>query len=237
MSQFLVYVDSNNRNQSLYPNSNAFTLFLTQPIKNITKVEVLSALLPNVFSSQFVTLDILELRTPFNLTADQLVITAQYPTGIKSNVNISNLTMPSANAFYGSFATIPIKASSSVLTNLGVLPVANIINNNQFYNSDYRIEIDYPSLIDKLDRLTISWRQPNNGDIFIDKNFNPPIDLGRNMTLIRFTTVDVPVEPERPDSLPPPVPFDNSESNMKMYVVLSVMAAGLLIILLMRPKK
>jgi hypothetical protein len=57
------------------------------------------------------------------------------------------------------------------------------------------------------------------------------------MTLIRFTTVDVPVEPERPDSLPPPVPFDNSESNMKMYVVLSVMAAGLLIILLMRPKK
>jgi hypothetical protein len=101
------------------------------------------------------------------------------------------------------------------------------------YNANYRVYQEYPSRIEKLDRLTITWRQPNNGDVFIDKNFSPPIDLGRNMFLLRFETVQVPEEPERPDSLPPPVPWDSGEKT-KMYVIFAAALLGLLLVIFAR---
>jgi hypothetical protein len=176
---YVVYVDSNNRNQRLYPNSNSYTLHLTTPITNITKVEVLSAMLPNVFSSQYLTLDITELRTPFNLVAYSLTIS-------------SNIAVPTSNAFYGSFAVVPVKVSGSVYSNTATYTNTAIVSNTEFYNANYRIFRKFPSRIDKLDRLTITWRQPNNGDIFIDKNFSTPVDLGRNMFILHFETEIVP---------------------------------------------
>jgi hypothetical protein len=208
---YIVYADSNNRNQSLFPNSNNFTLHLTNPIKNITKVELLTAMLPGMNTSQFITLDILELRTPYNLTADQLVM-----TNTSSNANIRNLMVPTANAFYGSFATIPIKVQGS----------------DEFYNANYRVANVYPSRIDKLDRLTITWRQPNNGSVFYDPT---GMDLGRNMFLLRFETMVVPIEPERPVSLPDPVRWDGlNGSRIKIYVLLAI---AVLIIISIKNRK
>jgi hypothetical protein len=211
---YIVYADSNNRNQSMFPNSNNFTLYLTNPIKNITKVELLTAMLPGMNTSQFITLDILELRTPNNLTADQLVM-----TNTSSNANIRNLMVPTANAFYGSFATIPVKVQGS----------------DEFYNANYRVANVYPSRIDKLDRLTITWRQPNNGSVFYDPT---GMDLGRNMFLLRFETMVVPIEPERPVSLPDPVQWDGANGpRTKVYVLLAIAVTGLLIIISIKNRK
>lgn len=186
--EYIVYVDSNNRNQTLWPNANSFTLHLTNPILNITEVELVSAQLPDLGSSQFVTLDIAELRTPTHLCADALKVTT-----------------PTSNAFDGSFATIPIKISGQA----------------EFYNANYRISTKYPARIDKLDRLTVSWRQPNSGTL---------LDSGRNMFLLKFKTIRVPEEPERPESLPPPVAWDNGDQTKKM-IIGAVALAGLLIII------
>ena len=226
MTNFTVYVDSNNRNQNLYPNSNSFVLYLTQPIINVTKVELLTAMLPNVFTSQFLTLDITELRTPRNLVADRL-----------SNVGTNNLMVPSSNAFYGSFATIPVKVSGGAaalaLSNT-ISPVANSIAvNTEFYNANYRIWQEYPARIDKIDRLSVTWRQPNNGAVFVDSNFSPAIDLGRNMFVLRFETTDVPMNPERPLDLPDPVPWDSGERT-RLVVLIAVALGGLLIITSLR---
>jgi hypothetical protein len=201
---------------------------LTTPIKNILKVEVLSAMLPNVFSSQYLTLDITELRTPRNIIADALTTADTYGTNKGNTSAIHNLSVPTANAFYGSFATIPVKASSSASGN--VFSTSNVINNSEFYNANYRILQEFPSRIDKLDRLTVSWRQPNNGDLFIDKTFSPPIDLGRNMFILRFQTLLVPEEPERPLSLPPPVKWQPDDQNNQLLIVAGVALIGLLII-------
>lgn len=208
MTDYLVYADSDNRNQTQFPNSNNYTLYLTNPIKNIDKVEVLTAMLPGMSNSSFITLDILELRTPTNLTADQLILS-----------DSSNILIPSANAFYGSFATIPVKVSG----------------NDEFYNANYRISVSYPSRIDKLDRLTISWRQPNNGKVFSNPDGT---DLGRNMFLLRFETIMVPTEPERPLSLPPPVGWDgvNSEQR-KLYIILAIAFVGMMIIISIKNRK
>lgn len=186
-----MYVDSDNRNQTLWPDSNNYTLHLTTPILNISEVELISAQLPDLAVSQFVALDITELRTPSHLTASAL--------------STSNVRVPTANAFNGSFATIPIK----------------ITGNAEFYNANYRISTQYPSRIDKLDRLTITWRQPNNGTL---------LNAGRNMFLLKFKTIHVPMEPERPLSLPPPVPWNNGDQT-KLLIVGGVAVAGLLIII------
>jgi len=232
---YTVYVDSNNRNQTLYPNSNSYTLFLTSPITNITKVEVLSAMLPNVYSSQYITLDIAELRTPRNLMADALTTADTYPTNAGNTSAIHNLWVPTANAFYGSFATIPIKSSGgpgAVYSNTTTFSNTNVSVNLEMYNANYRILQEYPSRIEKIDRLTITWRQPNNGNVFIDNNFSPAIDMGRNMFILRFVTVHVPEEPVRPPSLPPPVPWDSGDDrNKQMLIVAGVALLGLLIII------
>lgn len=190
--EYIVYVDSDNRNQTLWPDSNNYTVHLTTPILNISEVELVSAQLPDLAASQFVALDIAELRTPSHLTASALVSTG-------------TVRVPTANAFNGSFATIPIK----------------ITGNAEFYNANYRITTVYPARIDKLDRLTITWRQPNNGNLLI---------AGRNMFLLKFKTVHVPMDPERPLSLPPPVPWNNGDQT-KMLIIGGVALAGILIII------
>jgi hypothetical protein len=162
---------------------------------NIEEVELVSAQLPSLATSQFCTLDISELRTPSHLTADALGLAGKVST-------------PTSNAFDGSFATIPIKISST----------------SEFYNANYRISTTYPSRIDKLDRLTITWRQPNNGQI---------INAGRNMFLLKFKTVYVPTGPARPESLPPPVQWDSGD-NMKMIIVILAALAGLFLIISVR---
>jgi len=183
-------------------------------------------MMPNVFSSQYLTLDIAELRTPRNLVADSLTLAETY----ESKSSIHNLAVPTSNAFYGSFATVPVKTSSSVSGN--VLSTSNTLNNSEFYNANYRIVQEFPSRIDKIDRLTISWRQSNNGDLFIDKNFSPPVDLGRTMFILRFETLLVPEESERPLSIPSPVPWKSDDQLKHLFILVGIAFVFLMLIIL-----
>jgi len=216
---YVVYVDSNNRNQTLYPNSNTYTLYLSTPIRNISKVEVLSAMLPNVFSSQYLTLDINELRSTQTLVASALVTTA------------NSLAVPNSNAFSGAFAFVPVKAAIALASNTQTFSNTSFTYNNEFYSQNYKIFTEYPSRIDSLDRLTISWRNAGNGSLFYDSVLGR--DLGRNMFLLRFETIMVPDEPERPVSLPEPVPWDSGEKT-KIYIIFAIALLGLILIVFSR---
>lgn len=55
----LLFVDSKNRDQVLYPSGNSYTLHLTTPIRNITRVDLVSAKIPN---------------TTYNLTASSNIV-------------------------------------------------------------------------------------------------------------------------------------------------------------------
>ena len=220
---YVVYVDSDNRNQNLYPNSNSYTLYLSTPIYNVSKVEVLSAMLPNVFSSQYLTLDIQELRSTQTLVASALVTTA------------NSLAVPNSNAFSGAFAFVPVKAAISLASNTQTFSNTSFIYNNEFYSQNYKIFTEYPSRIDSIDRLTISWRKAGDGSSFYDAVLGR--DLGRNMFLLRFETIPVPEEPERPESLPEPVQWDSGEKT-KMYIIFAVALLGLLLVVFShRPSK
>lgn len=200
---YVIYVDSNNRDTTLFPNSNSYTLHLSTPIRNIAKAELVSAMLPSINVSQFISLDILELRTPTHQTADAL----------KRNPASNTMTVTS-NTWDGSFAVLPVKVSGTY----------------EFYNQNYRIFTEYPTPIDKLDRLTISWRQPNSGQVYYDSTWN--LDLGRNMFLLRFQTKDPP-KIDKIFSLPPPIEWDSGEKT-RLAIIGAVALAGLIIIMSMR---
>lgn len=192
--EHVIYVDSNNRDQVLFPNSNTFTVHLTTPLVNITKVELMSAIL-NITTREYITLDITELRTPTHQIAD----------------SFTKASTPTSNAYSGSFATVP---ATSLM-----------------FNSSYTIQTEYPSRIDKLDRLTITWRQPNNGDIFIDGTK----DMGRNMFILRFETVPVIME-HLTLSLPAPVEWDSGE-RQKLIITCVAAVVGFILIMLLKNKR
>ena len=74
-----IHVDSRSRDTTLYPFSNAYTVFLNKPITNVTRVDLVSAIVTNPFSTNtsnaYLWLDITELRTPSTYTASKLTLT------------------------------------------------------------------------------------------------------------------------------------------------------------------
>jgi hypothetical protein len=173
-------------------------------------------MLPNVYSSQYLTLDIVELRSTQTLVASALTLSG------KSNTAVTN-----SNAYSGAFAFVPIKAATSLASNAQTFSNTSFTYNNEFYSQNYKISTEYPSRIDSIDRLTINWRNAGSGSLFYDGALGR--DLGRNMFILRFETINVPEEPERPPSLPEPVPWDSGDS-MKIYIIIGLAVLGLLLI-------
>ena len=75
----LLFVDSKNRDKTLYPSGNSYTLHLTTPIRNITRIDLVAAKIPN---------------TTYNLTATSNII-----------INGSNVSMVPGFYSTSSFCT------------------------------------------------------------------------------------------------------------------------------------
>ncbi len=197
MAPYIVYADSAYRNTVSYVNSNTWTLHLTNPIRNISRVELVSAFINTAgISNNFCFLDILELRTPFNGDARKLG-----PGGVASG-----------NTASGSFATIPLDVATNTVKYFKEM-------------NDYKIEAHYPSRIDSLDRLTVSWLGLNGRPL---SGLN---DTTGNGFILRCHTSDVKMETSILNDLPPPVPLDGGPN---MVLIGALLAAGLLVILFVR---
>jgi hypothetical protein len=123
-----VYVNSDNRDTGLFTNGNSYTLYLTTAIKDIVKVELLHATVPNQNNEASIFLDISELRTPYNEDAKAM-------TG----------NTYSGQTMQRSFAMVPMLYGSTSAF-------------KQFSkNADYDFTVEYPTPIRKLDRMTIQW--------------------------------------------------------------------------------
>lgn len=121
---------------------------------------------------------------------------------------------------YGQYTT----SGNTAATSFALVPMD--VNSGSFKafkeNEDYRISVEFPSRIESLDRLTINWRD-RNGQVL---NFN---GLETNSLAIRLHTIVVPTEPERIESLPPPVAMDDKRKIM--FITGAVLTIGLFIIL------
>ncbi len=197
MAPYIIYADSAYRNTATHVNSNTYTLHLTNPIRNISRVELVSAFInTSGISNTFCFLDILELRTPFNGDARKI------GTG----------GVPSGNTASSSFASIPLDVPQNTI---------------KFFKeqADLKIEGNYPSRIDRLDRLTVSWVDIN-GKLLTGLN-----DTTGTGFILRCHTSDVKIEKSILNDLPPPVPLDGGPN---MVLIGALLVAGLLIILFVR---
>ena len=88
-SERLLFVDASNRDVSLYPTGSAYTLYLTRPIRNIERVDLVSARVPN---------------TMYNLTDGSNV----FAVGT-SNVSLNQ-------GFYGAFTLAQAVTSNATVT-------------------------------------------------------------------------------------------------------------------------
>jgi hypothetical protein len=137
----LLFVDSKNRDKTLYPFGNSYTLHLTTPIRNVTRVDLVSANIPN---------------TGYNLTIQSNIIVGtsnvQMIPGFYSPsafvTEFNNSTATTANVdysvsdgkfvFYGS-ALSNLYTSSAELARITGIPqstliVANTNTTNSLYN-------------------------------------------------------------------------------------------------------
>ena len=194
---WLVYVDSAYRNTVTYVNSNTYTLFLSNPIRNVSRVELVSAFINTAgISNTHVFLDIQEFRTPFHVDARKLG-----PNGT-----------PSGNTATNSFAVIPLDVPTGTV---------------KYFKegADYRIEAKFPSRLDRLDRLTISWLDVNGRVL---SGLNEQTGTG---CILRVFSEHVPVDTSILNKLPEPVPLDGGPN---MILISALLFAGLVVILFVR---
>ena len=97
-------------------------------------------------------------------------------------------------------------------------------------NGDYALAIDYPHVVEKLTRLTVTWRDINGTPVVFNGANN-------NSFMLRVTRTDVPPNLERDSKLPPPVPWNNGNLNNPKVIVMIALAVGLLMILLVKRKR
>ena len=118
-----VFVSSENRDTVKYPYGNAYTLHLTQPIKDIHKVELLYASVPNVL---------------YNLTEGSNVLTM--------NVNGASNTFSLTPGFYNS-STLATEITFTVVTHTGVDVQYIIQYGNFLFTNPYTTPSNLPFTI------------------------------------------------------------------------------------------
>ena len=315
MSELIIFADSTQRNTTLYPSGNSYTLHLTSPIKNITKVDLVSAVVPNTMYNLTSTSNVMQVDTSNIFLNPGFYSTSSLVSAFNTSAQVSSSLATMAYMagegrfiFYGSLTSITV-LTSDMARMLG-LPVgttaAQALSTNREYasmfpgatnfvrstsvvnlsineyiwldiaefrtsktagtgqltrqawgqvttsgstaersfalipldvvsgsyksfkeNSDYRISVEFPSRIDSIERLTVSWRD-RYGNLL---NFN---GLDTNEFGIRVHTVVAPTEPERIESVPKPVQEGLFQDRQKAFMIVSIiLVVGLVVIMLM----
>ena len=316
MSETILYVDSRQRDTTLYPSGNTFTLFLQTPIRNITQVDLVSAKIPNTVYNLTTSSNVLNFSSNSNVALNAgFYSTCSLVGTFNDSAQISNVTLTYLDAegkfiFTGNLSSVttqtqeiadilglPLGTTSSrpIATNVvykGLFPTANayvvsnnivslemndyiwldieelrtsltsdarklVLNPQGIYttqsntaarsfavipldvpsgsikafkeSTDYQVKVEFPSRLDSLERLTIRWLDRNG----VPLNFR---GLDVNSFTLRVHTVDVPIEPERPESLPPPVPYEQNRQRI-MIGAMTALIIGLMIIVLIGKRR
>lgn len=213
-----IHVDSRNRDTTLYPFSNAYTVFLNKPIMNVTRVDLVSAIVTNPFSTgnAYIWLDITELRTPSTYDARKLALSN---VGMTSNVMIQR-NQTSSQTPATSFAVLPMDVSQNFQRTFKE-------------TTDYTWSITFPSRLDSIERLTVRWADYTGATVTFGTGGSTTYDP--NMFVLRVYTQVVPTAPERPLSLPPPVREGLLEDKTRVYLAaFATLVVGLMMIMLTR---
>lgn len=81
----VLFVDSTQRDATLYPHGNSYVVHLVDPIRNVTSVDLVMATFPNLTTTPVALLDIAELRSVADAFVTPINYFAILPTNSASN--------------------------------------------------------------------------------------------------------------------------------------------------------
>ena len=119
-----IFVSSQNRNTSMYPNGNAYTLYLNNPIKQVKKVELVNASVPNTLYNISNGSNIISIG---NVNAAGGLLTFSIPNGFYSAPGLASELVYAAGNATG--------VSVQYISNQGVMLLTNVSPFNMVINS------------------------------------------------------------------------------------------------------
>ena len=138
-----IYVDSRTRDSNVFPNGNSYSVYLTNPLKNISKVELISATIPNTIynlnlgiNSNVLTFDSsnISLSSSYlssNTLVTELNNTGKLPTGMTVTYSITEGKYLFANA-----ASYTMNVTSQEMANLLGMPFGVVQSSVQILSSN-----------------------------------------------------------------------------------------------------
>jgi len=121
----LIFADSRNRDATLYPSGNSYTLHLTSPIKNVSRVELVSARVPNTMYNLTNGSNVLTVGSS-NVSLNQGFYSAgglsSAVTAAVSNAFSMNYLSTEGHFILSNASTFTFRVNSSELSNLVGIP-------------------------------------------------------------------------------------------------------------------
>jgi len=142
MREIIVYADSSQRDMTLYPYGNTYTLHLMQPIKNITRVDLVSAIIPNTMYNISSPDYCFEVDTTGVSLNPGFYSTSSLMNVVNGSKQISNATLVYMSAegkfvLYGNVSNVTVlttEASKILGLPLGQTNASNLLSNREFSN-------------------------------------------------------------------------------------------------------
>lgn len=127
MTERLLFADSQNRDVTLYPDGNSYILHLTRPLRNVERVELVSARLPNTMYNLTDGSNVLTLNGTSNVSLNSgfysAYTLAAAVTAATSNVPALNYLVSEGHYLFTNPTSFSIKIRSKELgTMLGMAP-------------------------------------------------------------------------------------------------------------------
>lgn len=136
----ILYADSRQRDSTLYPSGNSYTLFLQTPVRNIKKVDLVSAKIPNTIYNLTSSSNVLTFDSKSNVFLNSgfysTITLVDAFLGQASNVSMSYLVAQGKFIFYGSFSNVNC-LNSEIAEILGLpfgITNSSLLNSNQSYS-------------------------------------------------------------------------------------------------------
>lgn len=201
MDEQYIMIDSRKRDLSVFPNANAFSLYIMNPIKDIVKVDVVFCTMNLVTNTNiYGVLDIEQFRTKFGMNDGKANLLSNFQ--ISGNISgtgwigvLNPGVTPLANT--NDYLPIPNQQGYDILNMMACMPIQNQLNMIYQERANYRQTVMFQQPIESLNKLNIRWIDRLNNLIAFGPN--------ENQTLLRVYTIRKPPPTHREPELPDPV--------------------------------
>jgi hypothetical protein len=137
-----IYVDSRTRDSNLFPNGNAYSVYLTNPIKNIKRVELVSASVPNTMYNLTFGSNVLIVGGTSNVSLAPSFFTSNtLPTEITNTGRMPTGMAVTYSANEGKFlfsntSSFTLNVTTQEMATILGLPFGTVLNSTQVTSAD-----------------------------------------------------------------------------------------------------